>query len=369
MIRYATLLLALSTLASPRGARAQGTDTMQGRRLVTALRAENAESSLRGIESLRGSTSRTLESSRLLPSLNCVEVELREARLGDIDGEIAALADDAAADRIGRLANALSGNLIDLIDAYDRCLTDGPCALEARDQYAARIAEMRRVRPRTRALAASVHPSRAEHRVRMGETLRAQQLATLRKLRQATHDDGPHGFDLARAYLTPLHLPPQPLHWRARTFVPAIATWGAAAGVGTLSLIGSITILGPEGPGAPLLVSAGFGFLLSGGVAAVSAYTWERPSLAIWLTAAIATTGTGALGLFALMRGDRRRRYLGRGLLAGSGLSVFWLVGGLVHLTHEARVERAWRRYLEGPVRVAPAIDAHTAGLTLHGRF
>ena len=90
----------------------------------------------------------------------------------------------------------------------------------------------------------------------------------------------------------------------------------------------------------------------------MSAYTWRRPSLALWLTAAIATAGTGALGHYALERGDRRRRYLGRGLLAGSGLSACWLIGGLAHLTHEGRVERAWRRYLEGPVQVAPAFDA-----------
>jgi len=47
---------------------------------------------------------------------------------------------------------------------------------------------------------------------------------------------------------------------------------------------------------------------------------------------------------------------------------VCWLIGGLVHLTHEGRVERAWRRYLDRP-EVAPAIDAHTASLALHGTF
>jgi len=366
--------VALAILALPATVLAQPADVIASRRLVLALNAENSASSLVAIEDLRQSSSRRLEAERLLPALVCVEAELREEALGNLAADAVEAEDDIDASALRNLAQGLSYAVIDARDAYDRCIEQGPSSLpgirSARPTYRERYATLEALEPRTSALAQSLRQSAdSPNRPREGGALKTELLTTLRSLARAATSEGPHGFDVARAYVGALHLPAQPMYWRARTFVPALMTYGLAVGVGAVSLLGSVTILGPEGPPVPMLVSTGFGFLVSGGVAALSAYTWQRPSLPIWLTATVLTAGTGALGIYARVRGDRRRRYLGRGLMIGSGLSVFWLVGGLVHLTHEARLERAWRRYLEGPVQLAPMADQQAAGLMATGRF
>jgi len=358
----------------PTSVLAQARDVVAQRRLVGALRSENSELSLMEIEALRQSGARRLEAERLRPILRCVEAELREEALAHVVADVGALEDDAQANALRGPAEGLSHAVIDASDAYRRCLEQGATSLSAirqsRPSYRARLATLEALQPRTSALAQSLHQSGDRlNQPRQGGALTGELLSSLRALAHAAAVDGPHGFEVARAYVSALRLPAQPVYWRARTSAPTLLTLGLAEGVLVVSLLGSITILGPEGPPVPLLVSTGYGLFLSSAVASLAGYTWEQPSLPLFLTATALTLGTGALGIYARVRGDRRRRYLGRGLMVGTGLGLFWLVGGLVHVTHDQRVERRWRRYLELPVQFAPMVDASTAGLVATGRF
>ncbi|MEM9075006.1 MAG: hypothetical protein AAGE52_41300, partial [Myxococcota bacterium] len=94
-----------------------------------------------------------------------------------------------------------------------------------------------------------------------------------------------------------------------------------------------------------------------------SAWTWKRANPASLIAAGILTAGTITGGLFALVRGGRDLRFLGRGLLAGSAVSVLWLIGGALHASYRPRSRRRWYEYL------APEVSHRGGALSVRGQF
>ncbi|NOY94524.1 MAG: hypothetical protein GXP55_25385 [Deltaproteobacteria bacterium] len=342
--------------------------------LVGALRAEDATASVAEIHDLRQSDSRRLEARRMLPMLDCVEAELREEQLDE--AAAAALEVDAqmAFDELRDRSLDLSQGLTDAADAYGRCLEDAPTSPAALRRnlaiYRTRRDALTQLEPLATALSQSLVSTQRANRPRPDGALLRELVEQIGALAEAAAGDAEaHGFVVASHYVDALSLPAMPLRWHARGSFPNLATTLLVGAVGAVSLLASVTIMGPEGPPVPMLASTGYGFVLSGAVATLSALTWDSPSLPLWLSASALTVVSAGLGLYAWRRGDRRRRYLGRGLLIGSGVSLAWLVGGLIHLVHDARVKRMWRRYLEAGLQVTPRVDANSLGLSASGRF
>lgn len=176
----------------------------------------------------------------------------------------------------------------------------------------------------------------------------------------------------ADRYYGALGAPASRAEWPARSLAPMGATAAITGGLLAFSLLGSLGAFASVEGDSPRLsrgISMTWGFTISGAAAIVPAATWQRATLPFLVPGAALTLGTAVGGAVAIARGDENMRLFGGGLVGGSAIGLAWLAGGIAHRVFEDRQSAAWVRFLEGRLRIQPAIARESVGVRVGGVF
>ncbi|MFT5355562.1 MAG: hypothetical protein ACI9KE_002781 [Polyangiales bacterium] len=281
-------------------------------------------------------------------TLECMEAFLLEVVLAQ---HLQERTSGPARERVAPLARYVE----QLDQAYTRCATDAPPGAVIdpgrRERLASQLSDLSYAREQATEAAAAPN------------NLDRVFAAELTRITAALAPGVPGAWEQAQSLHATMPLPgprpPPPPRRRTRSYVPVVSTGVLVLGFGLVSLMTSLAGIASEG--RIHRRSAGGWGLTFGLIAALpGALAWGEPRTRTYILAGSLTALSVVTGVALQFSSNTNRRFLGHGLLIGSGVNFLWTVGARLLYGRDP----SSRRFALGPW-----MPRGGAGVSAAGRF